>query len=507
MLDIFLRLKTLVKISHIHIDSSVFRLHWCISSVILLTFSVIITTRQYVGNPIDCIHTNDVPDDVFDLFSTKESQYYVGNHEVEMEWGDVLDLIREIVPTGYVLNGGDNGLEFTYNQQTATVFGLDHSGQPFPISIVLSNIEALSRVTNISAAPAKKKDFNVFKVIVEGSPAPNAFGATAHVRTNDAANFLLDNLKTHALAPNGEQVGLKVLNIQRKKHKALGTTDDSTRTFVWYAEVAAWSPDTSHDPLVVQFPEQDRPKTHMLSSVPEPFNFTWRLHPPEKSERRGPRGAWAASPDSPLVAERPTVLIARPSAAGTPFPATYDHNGERDKFMGDFKSPFFPTPSLARHADTKQAFAVETRDKDHLQRLFTATGNPNIDQAIKGEWTRFPHPTAPHATVAAGSYMATIVSVTSPIICHKCSGLFQWALESDVIAARIQALPAASNTGLNFKPKACGCYAASNKARKRDQQQQHDRSQGQAMGRARREARKAAKTGGGTSSAHSAQAP
>lgn len=28
MLDIFLRLKTLIKVSHIHIDSSVFRLHW-----------------------------------------------------------------------------------------------------------------------------------------------------------------------------------------------------------------------------------------------------------------------------------------------------------------------------------------------------------------------------------------------------------------------------------------------------------------------------------------------
>ena len=52
MLDIFLRLKTLVKVSHVHIDSSVFRLHWSISSVILLTFSVIVTTRQYVGNPI-----------------------------------------------------------------------------------------------------------------------------------------------------------------------------------------------------------------------------------------------------------------------------------------------------------------------------------------------------------------------------------------------------------------------------------------------------------------------
>ena len=77
MLDIFLRLKTLVKVSHIHIDSSVFRLHWCISSVILLTFSVIITTRQYVGNPIDCIHTKDVPDDVFDLYCWIHSTYTI----------------------------------------------------------------------------------------------------------------------------------------------------------------------------------------------------------------------------------------------------------------------------------------------------------------------------------------------------------------------------------------------------------------------------------------------
>ena len=55
----------------------VFRLHWCISSVILLTFSVIITTRQYVGNPIDCIHTKDVPDDVFDLYCWIHSTYTI----------------------------------------------------------------------------------------------------------------------------------------------------------------------------------------------------------------------------------------------------------------------------------------------------------------------------------------------------------------------------------------------------------------------------------------------
>ena len=47
------------------------------SSVILLTFSVIVTTRQYVGNPIDCIHTKDVADDVFDLYCWIHSTYTI----------------------------------------------------------------------------------------------------------------------------------------------------------------------------------------------------------------------------------------------------------------------------------------------------------------------------------------------------------------------------------------------------------------------------------------------
>lgn len=75
MLDIFRGLKSLVKVNHIKTDSPIFRLHYSITVMILMSFSLIVTTRQYVGNPIDCIHTKDVPEDVLNTFCWIHSTY------------------------------------------------------------------------------------------------------------------------------------------------------------------------------------------------------------------------------------------------------------------------------------------------------------------------------------------------------------------------------------------------------------------------------------------------
>jgi innexin len=75
MLDIFRGLKSLVKISHIQIDSPVFRLHYSITVMVLIAFSLIVTTRQYVGNPIDCVHTKDIPEDVLNTYCWIHSTY------------------------------------------------------------------------------------------------------------------------------------------------------------------------------------------------------------------------------------------------------------------------------------------------------------------------------------------------------------------------------------------------------------------------------------------------
>lgn len=75
MLDIFRGLKTLVKVSHVSIDSPVFRLHYSITVMMLMSFSLIVTTRQYVGNPIDCVHTKDIPEDVLNTYCWIHSTY------------------------------------------------------------------------------------------------------------------------------------------------------------------------------------------------------------------------------------------------------------------------------------------------------------------------------------------------------------------------------------------------------------------------------------------------
>ena len=81
MLDLLRGLKSLVKLSHVQIDSSIFRLHYVrtpanvyvpnnntapllqtITVMACLAFSLLVTARQYVGNPIDCVHTKDIPE-------------------------------------------------------------------------------------------------------------------------------------------------------------------------------------------------------------------------------------------------------------------------------------------------------------------------------------------------------------------------------------------------------------------------------------------------------------
>ena len=63
MLDAFGQVKRLIKLEEICIDNNVFRLHYKVTVIILVVASLLVTSRQYIGDPIDCL-VEEIPPDV-----------------------------------------------------------------------------------------------------------------------------------------------------------------------------------------------------------------------------------------------------------------------------------------------------------------------------------------------------------------------------------------------------------------------------------------------------------
>lgn len=77
MLDILRSLRSLLKISRVHTDGNIFRLHYSLTVIILMAFCIIITTKQYVGEPIDCLRTDGVDKSIINTYCWIHTTYSI----------------------------------------------------------------------------------------------------------------------------------------------------------------------------------------------------------------------------------------------------------------------------------------------------------------------------------------------------------------------------------------------------------------------------------------------
>lgn len=77
MLDILRSLRSLLKISRIHTDRSIFRLHYSLTVIILMSFCIIITTKQLAGDPIDCLRTDGIDKSIINLYCWTHTTYSI----------------------------------------------------------------------------------------------------------------------------------------------------------------------------------------------------------------------------------------------------------------------------------------------------------------------------------------------------------------------------------------------------------------------------------------------
>ncbi|XP_065209665.1 innexin inx2 [Planococcus citri] len=78
MFDVFGSVKGLLKIDSVCIDNNIFRLHYKATVIILVAFSLIVTSRQYIGDPIDCI-VDEIPLNVMDTYCWIYSTFTIPN--------------------------------------------------------------------------------------------------------------------------------------------------------------------------------------------------------------------------------------------------------------------------------------------------------------------------------------------------------------------------------------------------------------------------------------------
>ena len=87
MFDIWKPLKDLVSVNQnkVYISNFVFQLHYKVTVIILSVFSVLVTSKQYLGDPIDCISSSDVKN-IAERYCWIHSTFTKGRKNDEGKW-------------------------------------------------------------------------------------------------------------------------------------------------------------------------------------------------------------------------------------------------------------------------------------------------------------------------------------------------------------------------------------------------------------------------------------
>jgi len=77
--QLFGNLKGFFKSPKVTIDNHAFRLHYRATFVILIAFSLMVTSKQYFGDPIDCISKDDIPNKLLDTYCWIHTTFSIEN--------------------------------------------------------------------------------------------------------------------------------------------------------------------------------------------------------------------------------------------------------------------------------------------------------------------------------------------------------------------------------------------------------------------------------------------
>jgi len=113
MYDVFGSIKSLLKIDSVSIDNNIFRLHYKATMFCMVAFSILVTQKQYFGDPIDCI-VDKVPSGLMDTYCWIHSTFTIPAY--------MNAKVGEKVPhPGIANDGGDHEVKYHKYYQWVTL--------------------------------------------------------------------------------------------------------------------------------------------------------------------------------------------------------------------------------------------------------------------------------------------------------------------------------------------------------------------------------------------------
>ena len=76
MIGFFKSLKGFLKLDSVWIDNLIFRLHYKVTVMIFVAASLMVTSKQYIGDPIDCM-VDGVPSRIMDTYCWIHSTFSI----------------------------------------------------------------------------------------------------------------------------------------------------------------------------------------------------------------------------------------------------------------------------------------------------------------------------------------------------------------------------------------------------------------------------------------------
>ena len=89
MLGSFSSLKSVLKFKKVKIDATIFRLSYKFSVTLMIASSILVTSRQFFGDPIDCVHTHDIPKSVLNTYCWIHSTFSIPSRVKGLEGRDI----------------------------------------------------------------------------------------------------------------------------------------------------------------------------------------------------------------------------------------------------------------------------------------------------------------------------------------------------------------------------------------------------------------------------------